>query len=58
MSLIVNVTPGQQEASLSRLVELPLGLDVWELTEQHAVGRAEPAHVRSCMRRMTRHAAV
>ena len=44
MSLIVNVTPGQQEASLSRLVELPLGLDVWELTEQRAVLRAsEPA---------------
>ena len=26
----MNVKPGQLEASLSRLVELPLGLDVWE----------------------------
>jgi carboxypeptidase T len=44
MSLIVSVTPGQQGASLSRLVELPLGLDVWELTGGHAVLRAsEPA---------------
>lgn len=42
MSLIVNVTSGDaaSAASLQRLVELPLGLDVWELTEQHAVLRA------------------
>ena len=45
MSLIVNVMPGPLEASLSRLVGLPLGLDVWELTAEHAVLRASEAAV-------------
>ena len=45
MSLIVNVTPGQVQASLGRLVELPLGLDVWELTAEHAILQASEAAV-------------
>jgi carboxypeptidase T len=45
MSLIVNVTPGQLQASLGRLVELPLGLDVWELTAEHAILQASEAAV-------------
>lgn len=45
MSLIVNVTPGQAQASLGRVVELPLGLDVWELTTEHAVLQASEAAV-------------
>jgi hypothetical protein len=45
MSLIVNVTPGQAGATLSRLVELPLGLDVWELTAEQAVLQASEAAV-------------
>ncbi len=45
MSLIVNVMPGPLGASLSRLVELPLGLDVWELSAEYAVLRASEAAV-------------
>lgn len=45
MSVIVNVTPGQREASLRRLVELPLGLDFWELGPEHAVLRASEAAI-------------
>jgi carboxypeptidase T len=37
VSLIVNVTPGHARASLSRLVQLPLGLDIWEIGSEHAV---------------------
>jgi carboxypeptidase T len=45
MSVIVNVSPGPVETSLSRLVGLPLGLDVWELTAEHAVLRASESAV-------------
>lgn len=45
MDLIVSVTPAPGRASLSRLVELPLGLDIWELGADHAVLRASEAAV-------------
>jgi carboxypeptidase T len=45
MSLIVNVTPPGPQLPMRRLAELPLGLDVWELTAEYAVVRATEAQL-------------
>lgn len=40
MDLIVKVTPASLRASLPRLLQLPLGLDIWEVKADHVVLRA------------------
>jgi carboxypeptidase T len=45
MNLIVNVTSARPQARMSRLAEIALGLDVWELTAEHAVVRASEAQL-------------
>lgn len=41
MNIIVRVTSPQPEKDLAQLLELPLGLDIWEVLPDHAVLRAE-----------------
>ncbi|HEY5853076.1 MAG TPA: M14 family metallopeptidase [Aldersonia sp.] len=43
MSVVVSVTSERESAPLRRLLELPLGLDVWELRPDYAVLRASEA---------------
>jgi carboxypeptidase T len=43
MNLIVKVTTREPRASLSQLLEVPFGLDVWEVQPDHLVLRAADA---------------
>jgi carboxypeptidase T len=45
MELIVKVTPTSPRASLSRLLTIPLGLDVWEVKADHVVLQADEPQV-------------
>ena len=45
MELIVKVTPTSPRASLSRLLNIPLGLDVWEVKADHVVLQADEPQV-------------
>ncbi|MDF3308892.1 M14 family metallopeptidase [Rhodococcus sp. T2V] len=45
MNLIVNVTSERPQAAMNKLAEMPLGLDIWELTAEHAVVRAAEAQL-------------
>ncbi len=45
MSLIVSVTSPHEGLPLARLVEVPLGLDVWEATPERLVLRAPEAQI-------------
>jgi len=40
MDLIVKVTPAGPRASLPRLLQIPMGLDIWEVKSDHVVLRA------------------
>ena len=45
MTTIVNVTSEGPHVPLGRLAVMPLGLDIWELTAEHAVVRASDAQL-------------
>jgi carboxypeptidase T len=45
MTLIAKVTAAAPRVSLARLLEVPLGLDVWEVKSDHVVLRAAEAQV-------------
>ena len=43
MNLIVRVTSSDPTRSLDRLITMPIGLDVWQVTADHVVARASDA---------------
>ena len=45
MELIVKVTPTSPRASLSRLLNTPFGLDVWEVKADHVLLQADETQV-------------
>jgi carboxypeptidase T len=43
VTLILRVTSTDPQAPLAQLLEVPLGLDIWEVTSDYAVLRAAEA---------------